>query len=126
MSRYLRVALILVIILIATNSVAIREASADESLDPGVRLIDVKVVSDSFWGTDLVGFVQNLTQTTVRNVTISISYYEGESDSPENYKEWGTCNVIVTVDPEMQEPFTCGLDSWRDEFRVVSQIIGYE
>ncbi len=125
MSKHSRVASILVLILIAIVSVTILEACEDEPSDSGVRLVDVRVDSGVL-GNELVGYVQNPTQYTVKNVELSIHYYEGESDLPENYKEWGTCTIIVTVHPQTKEPFTCGLDPWRDEFRVVSQIVDYE
>ncbi len=125
MLKHFRAASIPVLILIAIVSVAMLGACEDEPSDSGVRLVDVKVDS-GILGKELVGYVQNPTQYTVKNVTISIHYYEGESDLPENYKEWGTCNIFVAVHPQTKEPFMCGLDPWRDEFRVVSQIVDYE
>ena len=125
MLKHFRAASILVLILIAIVSVAMLGACEDEPSDSGVRLVDVKVDS-GILGKELVGYVQNPTQYTVKNVTISIHYYEGESDLPENYKEWGTCKIFVAVHPQTKEPFMCGLDPWRDEFRVVYQIVDYQ
>ncbi len=125
MLKHFRAASILVLILIAIVSVAMLGACEVEPSDSGVRLVDVKVDS-GFLGHDLVGYVENLTQSTVRNVTISIHYYEGQSDLPENYKEWGTCTIFVTVHPQTKEPFSCGLDEWPDEFQVVYEIVDYE
>ncbi len=85
MSKHSRVASILVLILIAIVSVTILEACEDEPSDSGVRLVDVRVDSGVL-GNELVGYVQNPTQYTVKNVTISMQYYERESDLPENYR----------------------------------------
>ena len=92
MSKHSRVASILVLILLAIVSVTILEACEDEPSDSGVRLVDVRVDSGVL-GNELVGYVQNPTQYIVKNVTISMQYYEGESDLPENYKELGTGNL---------------------------------
>ena len=125
MLKHSRVASIPFLVLIAIVSVAMLGACEDEPSESGVRLVDVKVDS-GILGHDLVGYVENLTQSIVRNVTISIHSYEGESDLPENYKERGTCQIFVTVHPQTKEPFTCGLHDWRDELRVVYQVIDYE
>jgi hypothetical protein len=125
MLKNLRAVSSLVVMLIAIGSVAVLGACEDESPEAEVRLVDVKVNSGVL-GHELVGYVENSTQYAVKNVTISIHYYEGESDLPENYRELGTCTIIVTVHPKTKEPFMCGLDNWRDEFRVVSQILNYD
>ncbi len=125
MLKHFRAASIPVLILIAIVSVAMLGACEDEPSDSGVRLVDVRVDSGVL-GNDLVGYVQNPTQYTVKNVTISMHYYEGESDLPENYKELGTCTIFVTVRPQAKEPFMCGLGEWRDEFPIVSQIVDYQ
>jgi len=79
MLKHFRAASIPVLILIAIVSVAMLGACEDEPSDSGVRLVDVKVDS-GILGHDLVGYVENPTQYTVKNVRISMHYYEGESD----------------------------------------------